>query len=237
MNTRLCLGAALLSFLALLSPWALRETGSAEAQARTAGEAPADPVDIVRLKYGGGGDWYNDPEAELNLLKEFAARTGAAVRAEKTALSLLDEEIFSHPFLFITGHGEMRFTEQELQRLRRHLESGGFLYADDDYGMDASFRKQMKMLFPDREMVELSTDFPLFRCFYDFSGGLPKIHEHEPGRPSAWGIFNQGRLAVFYTFNTNISDGWTPVHGDPEEVRERAFRMGVNILWYALTRQ
>ncbi|HBE73541.1 MAG TPA: hypothetical protein DDW31_05580 [candidate division Zixibacteria bacterium] len=197
----------------------------------------AGPIDIVRLKYGGGGDWYNDPEAEINLLLEFNRRTGAAVRAEKTALSLLDEQLFSHPFLFITGHGEIRFTDQEIQRLRRHLVSGGFLYADDDYGMDASFRRQMKRLFPDQELAELPPDFPLFRCFYDLSSGIPKIHEHEPGRPSARGIFHRGRLVVLYTHNTNISDGWTPAHGDAEETREQAFRMGVNILWYVLTRQ
>ncbi len=198
--------------------------------------APAGRVGIVRLKYGGGGDWYNDPEAEINLLSELNRRTGIEVRAEKTALSLMDEQIFSHPFLFVTGHGEIRFTDQEAARLRRHLEAGGFLYADDDYGMDASFRRQMRRVFPEHEMARLPADHPVFRCYYDFSGGLPKIHEHQPGRPEAWGIFHQGRLAVLYTFNTNISDGWTPVHGDSAEVRELAFRVGINILWYALTR-
>lgn len=198
--------------------------------------APAGQVGVVRLKYGGGGDWYNDPEAEINLLTELNRRTGIEVRTEKTALSLLDEQIFSHPFLFITGHGEIRFTDQEVARLRRHLEAGGFLYADDDYGMDASFRRQMRRVFPEHEMSPLPAGHPLFRCYYDFSEGLPKIHEHQPGRPEAWGIFHQGRLAVLYTFNTNISDGWTPVHGDSAEVREQAFRVGINILWYVLTR-
>lgn len=201
-----------------------------------AAAALAGPVDIVRLRYGGGGDWYNDPEAEINMLQEFHGRTGVEVTAEKTALSLLDEQIFSHPFLFITGHGEIRFTDQEVRRLRQHLEAGGFLYADDDYGMDASFRRQMKRVFPEHEMAPLPADHDIFRCYYDFSGGLPKIHEHEPGPPDAWGVFHQGRLVVFYTFNTNISDGWTPAHGDSAAVREQAFRVGVNILWYALTR-
>ncbi len=195
----------------------------------------AGPVDIVRLKYGGGGDWYNDPEAEINLLQEFSARTGVRVRAEKVALSLWDEEILGHPFLFITGHGEIALSPTERQRLRRHLECGGFLYADDDYGLDPSFRRQIRLLFPETEMVPLSLDFPLFHCFYDFSSGLPKIHEHEPGPPQAWGLFHQGRLVVLYTYNTNISDGWTPVHGDSPETREQAFRFGVNILWYVLT--
>jgi hypothetical protein len=102
--------------------------------------------------------------------------------------------------------------------------------------MDASFRRQMKRVFPEQEMALLPADHPVFRCFYDFSRGLPKIHEHQPGRPEAWGVFHQGRLAVLYTFNTNISDGWTPAHGDSAEVREQAFRVGVNILWYVLTR-
>lgn len=197
--------------------------------------ALAGPVDIVRLKYGGGGDWYNDPEAEINLLIEFSRRTGVEVRAEKVALSLLDEQIFCQPFIFITGHGEIRFTDQEILRLRRHLESGGFLYADDDYGMDVSFRRQMKRLFPDRDLAELPPDHPIFHCYYEFPDGLPKIHEHEPGLPQALGIYHHGRLVVLYTFNTNISDGWTPVHGDPEEIREKAIRMGVNIMWHAIT--
>lgn len=198
--------------------------------------ALAGPVDIVRLKYGGGGDWYNDPDEEINLLKELSRRTGVEVRAEKTALSLLDDEIFRHPFLFLTGHGEIKFTEAEIKRLRQHLSAGGFLYADDDYGMDASFRRQMKRLFPEQELMELPLDHPLYSCYYDFSGGFPKIHEHEPGRPVVYGLFYQRRLVVVYTYNTNISDGWTPVHGDSEEVREKAFRAGINIIWYALTR-
>ena len=195
----------------------------------------AGPIDIVRLKYGGGGDWYNDPDEELNLLREFGQRTGVEVRAEKVALSASDEELFRHPFLFITGHGEVRFTEHEVRRLRLYLESGGFLYADDDFGMDPSFRRELKRIFPDRDLAELPADFPIYSCFYDMPPELPKIHEHQAGRPSGLGLFSQGRLAVYYTYNTNISDGWTAVHGDPAGKREQAFRIGVNILWYALT--
>ena len=201
-----------------------------------AGGLFAGPIDIVRLKYGGGGDWYNDPEEETNLLREFSARTGVSVMAEKISLSAGDDGLFLHPFLFITGHGEIKFTEREVERLRLFLTSGGFLYADDDYGMDQSFRREMKRVFPESELQELSLDFPLFTCYYDFSAGLPKIHEHEKGRPQAYGLFYQGRLVVFYTFNTNISDGWTNDHNDPAEKREEAFKVGINILWYALTR-
>jgi hypothetical protein len=196
----------------------------------------AGTIDIVRLKYGGGGDWYNDPEEEINLLKEFSARTGAGVTTEKVSLSAADDGLFLHPFLFVTGHGEIRFTEREMSRLRLFLASGGFLYADDDYGMDQSFRRELKRVFPELELQELANDFPLFNCYYDFSAGMPKIHEHEKGQPRAFGLFYQGRLVVFYTFNTNISDGWTNDHNDPAEKREQAVKMGVNILWYALTR-
>jgi hypothetical protein len=201
-----------------------------------AGGLFAGPIDIVRLKYGGGGDWYNDPAEETNLLKEFSARTGTEVNAEKTALSAADDGLFLHPFLFITGHGEIKFTSREVERLRLFLTSGGFLYADDDYGMDQSFRREMRRVFPESELQELPSDFPLFTCYYDLSDGLPKIHEHDQGHPRAYGLFYQGRLAVFYTFNTNISDGWTNDHNDPAEKREQAVKMGVNILWYALTR-
>jgi len=201
-----------------------------------AGCLQAGPIDIVRLKYGGGGDWYNDPEEETNLLREFSARTGASVNAEKVSLSAADDDLFLHPFLFITGHGEIRFTEREVSRLRLFLASGGFLYADDDYGMDASFRRELKRVFPESELQELSPEFPLFTCYYDLSAGLPKIHEHEKGRPQAFGLFYQGRLAVCYTFNTNLSDGWTNDHNDPAGKREEAVKMGINILWYALTR-
>ncbi|HTY09277.1 MAG TPA: DUF4159 domain-containing protein [Candidatus Edwardsbacteria bacterium] len=197
--------------------------------------ARAGGIDIVRLKYGGGGDWYNDPDEETNLLTEFAARTGTAVSAVKVSLAAGDDELFSHPFLFLTGHGEIRFTAREVARLRLFLQQGGFLYADDDFGMDASFRREMRRVFPDAPLTELPPDHPIFTCYYDFSKGMPKIHEHQPGGPQAFGIYWQNRLAVFYTFNTNISDGWMDVHNDPAEKREQAFKMGVNILWYALT--
>lgn len=195
----------------------------------------AGTIGIARLKYGGGGDWYNDPEAEANLLREFAVRAGASVDTMKASVSADDDELFSHPFLFVTGHGDIKFTSREVERLRLFLQSGGFIYADDDYGMDKSLRREIARVLPDSRLLELSPDHPLFTCFYDFSAGIPKIHEHEAGSPRAFGVFWQGRLAVLYTFNTNISDGWTAAHNDPAEKRDQAFRMGVNILWFALT--
>jgi hypothetical protein len=195
----------------------------------------AGPIDIVRLKYGGGGDWYNDPDEETNLLREFGVRTGEPVDTAKHSLAAGDDELFSHPFLFVTGHGEIKFTAREVERLRLFLRAGGFIYADDDYGMDQSFRREMARVLPDTRLAELPSGHPIFTCFYDLSDGIPKIHEHEKGRPQIFGMYQENRLAVVYTFNTNISDGWTAVHNDPPEKREQAIRMGVNILWYTLT--
>lgn len=195
----------------------------------------AGKIDIARLKYGGGGDWYNDPEEEINLLKEYSARTGQETDTAKYNISANDDQLFLHPFLFITGHGAIRFSEREVARLRKYIESGGFIYADDDYGMDSTFRREMKRILPECSLQELPFTHPIYNCYYDLSGGLPKIHEHEKGRPVGYGIYYKERLVLFYTFNTNISDGWTNNHNDPPEMREQALRVGINILWYAVT--
>jgi len=193
-------------------------------------------IKIARLRYEGGGDWYNDPDAIPNLAREIRRRTGVLVAEEEAHVSLLDKNLFSYPFLFVTGHGNIAFSEEEVKRLREFFDKGGFLYADDDYGMDESFRREMRKVFPNSELVELPFDFPIYHIFYSFPNGLPKIHEHYEGRPKGFGIFHRGRLCVFYTWNTNISDGWTEAHNDPEEKREEAFRMGVNIFLYSLIR-
>jgi hypothetical protein len=195
----------------------------------------AGKIDIARLKYGGGGDWYNDPEEEINLLKEFSRRTGQEIDSTKYNISANDDQLYSHPFLFITGHGEIKFTEREAARLRRYIEAGGFVYADDDYGMDTTFRREIRRILPECRLQELPYSHSIYNCYYDFSGGLPKIHEHDKGRPVGYGIYFRERLVLFYTFNTNISDGWTNNHNDPPDIREQAIRMGINILWYAVT--
>lgn len=192
-------------------------------------------LQIARLKYSGGGDWYNDPDAIPNLCREIRRRTNIQVAEDEARVELTDEKLFNYPLLFMTGHGNVSFSDAEVSRLRRFLEAGGFLYADDDYGMDESFRREMRRVFPQNELVELPFDHPIYHQVYDFPNGLPKIHEHEEGAPHGYGIFIGGRLAVFYTFNTNISDGWTTAHNDPPEVREQAFRMGVNIVSFFLT--
>ena len=192
-------------------------------------------LQIARLKYGGGGDWYNDPDAIPNLAKEINSRTNARVSTDEAQVGLLDEKLYQYPFLFMTGHGNISFTDDEVKRLRHFLETGGFLYADDDYGMDASFRREMARVFPNSQFVELGFDHPIYHEVFDFPAGLPKVHEHAEGPPHGYGIFVGGRMVVFYTFNTNISDGWTAAHKDPAEVRELAFRVGINIVSYFLT--
>lgn len=190
---------------------------------------------IARLKYEGGGDWYNDPDAIPNLTQELNKRTNIRTEVIDKAVSLTDEELFRYPFLFITGHGNINLSDAEVKRLRDFLTNGGFLYADDDYGMDESFRREMKKVFPENDLVELPFDHPIYHIIYDFPKGLPKIHEHYEGPPKGLGLFYQGRLVVYYTWNSNISDGWTEAHDDPFEKRDVAFRMGVNIVAYALT--
>jgi len=192
---------------------------------------------IARLKYSGGGDWYNDPSIIPNLARELNRRTTVRANEEQAILSLSDEALFRFPFLYITGHGNIVFTEKEMERLRNHLTHGGFLYADDDYGMDPYFRREMKKVFPDKEFVELPFDHPIYHLLYPFPEGLPKIHKHDNKPPKGYGLFHEGRMIVYYTYETNISDGWADphVHNDPEEKREEAFQMGINIVLYALT--
>jgi hypothetical protein len=192
-------------------------------------------VQVARLKYNGGGDWYNDPDAVPNLAKEVNARTNIVMLTDEAQVGLTDENLFQYPFLFVTGHGNISLTDAEVVRLRRFLELGGFVYADDDYGMDESFRREMKRVLPNSDFVRLPFDHPIYHEVYDFPNGPPKIHEHYEGPPEGWGMFLGGRLVVFYTYNSNVSDGWTAAHKDPPEVREQAFRMGVNIIAYFCT--
>lgn len=189
---------------------------------------------LARLKYDGGGDWYNDPDCIPNLAKELNRRTNIATKETEAIVSLKDDKLFNYPFLYLTGHGNISLSEAEVQRLRDYLAKGGFLYADDDYGMDESFRREMKKVFPENELVEIDFNHPIYHMIYDFPQGLPKIHEHYEGPPKGYGIFLGKRLVVFYTYNTNISDGWTQAHNNPEEKRDAAFRMGINIVSYSI---
>ena len=192
---------------------------------------------IARLKYSGGGDWYNDPSAEVNLLKFVRQHTNIDVNPRYEFVDIMSENFFSYPFVFMTGHGNVSLTEAEVRRLRIYLENGGFLYADDDYGMDKAFRREMKKVFPDQDLVELPFNHGLYHCQFDFPSGPPKTHEHDGKRPQGFGLFHKGRLVVYYTCETNPSDGWADpeVHNDPEPKREEALRFGTNIVVWALT--
>jgi hypothetical protein len=191
---------------------------------------------IARLKYRGGGDWYNDPSAIPNLLEFMRNETNVNTLKEERKLDIMSEELFSTPVLFMTGHGKIVFSDEEAQRLRLYLSSGGFLYADDDYGMDKYFRDVMKKVFPKNDLIAIPFSHPIYHSHFDFPNGLPKIHEHDGGPPEGYGIFHDGRLVVYYTYNTNISDGWpaSEIHGNTEETRLKALKMGTNIFIYAL---
>jgi hypothetical protein len=192
-------------------------------------------VTLARLKYAGGGDWYNDPDELVNLAKDLNKRTNIKCNEDQATVELTDDKLFNYPFLFITGHGNIVFTDDEVKRLRAYLENGGFLYADDDYGMDPSFRREIARVFPDNALVEIPYDNALYDIVYDFPDGLPKIHEHSDGAPKGFGVYYRDRLVVYYTWNTNVSDGWGETHNDPPEKRDAALRMGINIVAYALT--
>lgn len=193
---------------------------------------------IARLKYSGGGDWYNDPSAEVNLLKFVAAHTNIKVNAEYKYVDIASDEIFSYPFLFLTGHGNIVFSADEAKRLSTYLDNGGFLYIDDDYGLDKAIRREMKKVFPDKDFLELPFSNKIFNIFYKFDNGTPKTHEHDKKPPQAFGIFIGERLAVLYTYESNPSDGWADpeVHNDPQDKREEALKFGTNIIIYALSK-
>jgi hypothetical protein len=192
---------------------------------------------IARLKYSGGGDWYNDPQEEVNLLKFVRQNTLIDVDPVYEFVDIMSDKFLNYPFLFLTGHGTMTFSDQEVQRLRTYLENGGFIYADDDYGMDKPFRREIKKVFPEQELVELPYSYGLYHCQFDFPKGPPKTHEHDGKPPQAFGLFHKGRLVLYYTYESNPSDGWNDqeVHGDPQEKREEALRFGTNIVVWALT--
>lgn len=192
---------------------------------------------IARLKYNGGGDWYNGPTEEPNLLNFIKQNTDIKVKAEYTFVDIASDDIFSYPFLFMTGHGNIVFSNDEAERLRKYLEAGGFLYADDDYGMDKAFRREIKKIFPDKDLVELPFSYGLYHDFYEFPNGVPKTHEHNGKPPQGFGIFIGKRLAVYYTYESNPSDGWDDpeVHNDPPDKRLEALKFGTNLVVWALS--
>lgn len=192
---------------------------------------------IARLKYGGGGDWYEDRTSLVNLLRFARERTSIALAGDKESIvEPASAALFQYPFVFACGHGNIKFTPDEVVNLRRYLTTGGFLWVDDDFGISVSLRREMKRVFPEAEFVELPFSHPIFHQLYDFPHGLPKVHEHDGGPPRAFGIVHDGRLAVLFTFDTDLGDGLEDeeVHHDPKEQREAAARMALNIVQFAL---
>lgn len=194
-------------------------------------------VKIALLKYRGGGDWYADPTALPRLIDFCNKNMGTSIFPEHDVVDVGSLEIFNYPFLHMTGHGNVIFSEQEAENLRKYLLGGGFLHIDDNYGMDEYIRPQLKKVFPDLELVELPYNHPIYRQKYDFPEGLPKIHEHDGKPAQGFGYIVGGRLVLFYTYQSDISDGWEDplVHGDSEQTRQKALKMGANIISYVFS--
>ena len=199
----------------------------------------AQPGDfrMARVKYSGGSDWYNDQSADINLLKFLKANTNLKVNPEYRFADLATEDIFSYPFLFMTGHGNIALTDQEISNLRKYLENGGFLYVDDDYGFDKGFRREIKRVFPGQELKEIPFNHKIYNIKYRFPDGPPKTHKHDEKPPQGFGLFIGDRMVLYYTYESNPSDGWADadVHNDPEEKRIEALQFGTNIVLFALT--
>ena len=197
----------------------------------------SDQLTVGRLHYDGGGDWYANPSSLPNLIDAINERTALRVAPRERVVRLTDPDLWEIPYLHMTGHGNVSLSDQEVRILRRYLEGGGFLHADDNYGMDESFRREVARVFPNRPLVEVPVDHAIYHVIYDFPNGLPKIHEHD-GEPAAgFGIFIGDRLAVYYSYQSDLGDGWenVGVHDDTEDLREAAIQMGVNLFVYAVT--
>lgn len=199
-------------------------------------EFSAQEFKIGRLKYSGGGDWYNDPSGEINLLNYIKANTTINVNPQYNFVDISSDEIFNYSFLFLTGHGNVSFSDSEVLRLRKYLMNGGFLYIDDDYGIDNFIKREMKKVLPDNDFIELPFNYGLYSCFYKFNYGPPKIHEHDNKPPQGLGIILNNRLAIYYTYESNPGDGWTDkrVHNLSDELREEALKFGTNLVIWAL---
>jgi hypothetical protein len=200
-------------------------------------EAARARVTIARLQYDGGGDWYANPSSLPNLISALRDRTTLDVDPEEARVRLTDDRLWDVAFLHMTGHGNVRFSAAEVERMREWLLRGGFLHADDNYGLDESFRREMARVFPDRPLVDVPVSHPIYNVVYRFENGLPKIHEHD-GKPArGFGIFIGDRLAVFYSHESDLGNGWEDVgtYEDPPALHEQALRMGVNLVVYAVT--
>ena len=191
--------------------------------------------EVSILKYKGGGDWYSNPTALPNLIRFCNQEINTKIEEKPATVEVGSVSIFQYPFIHMTGHGNVFFSDEEAKNLNTYLLGGGFLHIDDNYGMEPYVRKELKKVFPGKELEELGADHPIFTQKFQFPEGLPKIHEHDGKRPQALGIFHEGRLVLLFTFESDLGDGWEDptVHNDPEEIRIKALQMGANIIAYA----
>ncbi len=193
--------------------------------------------EIALLKYQGGGDWYANPTSLPNLINFCNKNINTSIVDKPATVDPGSADIFKYPFVHMTGHGNVFFGEKEVENLREYLSSGGFLHIDDNYGMNKYIRRELKKIFPEKELIELPATHPIFTSAYNFPQGLPKIHEHDGLRPQAFGIFEKDRLVCLFTYESDLGDGWEneQVHHDPEEVRRQALQMGANIIKYVFS--
>ena len=193
--------------------------------------------EIAVLKYNGGGDWYANPTALPNLISFANENIGTNIKTEPATVEVGNSAILNYPYLHMTGHGNVVFNSSEAENLRTYLLAGGFLHVDDNYGMDAFVRTEIRKVFPETDLVELPTNHPIFHGKYEFPNGLPKIHEHDANPAKAYGIIVDGRLVCLYTFESDIGDGWedVEVHNDSDHIRQKALQMGANILEYVFS--
>lgn len=191
--------------------------------------------ELAILKYKGGGDWYSNPTALPNLITYCNNNINTRIKSKPQTVEVGSSDIFQYPFLHMTGHGNVFFSENDAENLRNYLISGGFLHIDDNYGMEPYITKELKKVFPNKDLVEIPLNHEIFNIAYKFPQGLPKIHEHDGKRPQALGIFYEDRLVLLFTFESDLGDGWEDpeVHHDPADVREKALKMGANIVKYA----
>ncbi|MDH3697726.1 MAG: DUF4159 domain-containing protein [Flavobacteriaceae bacterium] len=191
--------------------------------------------EIAVLKYSGGGDWYANPTALPNLIAYCNANINTAIKESPQTVTSASTTLFQYPYVHMTGHGNVFFSDEEAKNVRTYLLAGGFLHIDDNYGMEPYLRKEMVKIFPDKELVEIPADHLIFKEPYSFPEGLPKIHEHDGKRPQALGIIHENKLILLFTFESDLGDGWEDpeVHNDPEDIRQKALQMGANIISYA----
>jgi hypothetical protein len=191
--------------------------------------------DIAVIQYNGGGDWYANPTALPNLIKFCNDNINTTINKKPKVVSPSSVDLFDYPFVHMTGHGNVYFTDNDAKNLRDYLLSGGFLHIDDNYGMDEYLRKELVKVFPDKKLEEISKNHPLFNKPFPFPTGLPKIHEHNRNRPQAFAIYVEERIVLLYTYESDLGDGWenSEIHNDPQEIRLKALRMGANIINYA----